>query len=101
MKKETIIYFVIGIVILLLAITFYFKTNTYRVIFAVDGAAYETKEVRKNTSFSSLPKPEKEGYAFIGWYDEDGNLLETSTIILKDTVYYARWAEIVTEEENH
>ncbi len=82
---------------IIVGITIYFKTNTYDVLFAVDGNLYQKIEVRKHTSLHEIPKPEKEGYAFIGWYDEEENILETTTVIDKDSVYYARWAEIVTE----
>ena len=82
-------------------IAFYYKANTFKITFAVDGAVFETMEIRKNTSIRDYPKPEKEGYAFIGWYDKDGNLLESSTVVNENLVFYARWAEIVTEDEDN
>ena len=41
----------------------------------------------------------KRSYTFLGWYDENNNLLEENTKITDDTVYYAKWAVIVTDDE--
>ena len=56
-------------------------------------------EVRKNTEFGNIERPTKEGYTFLGWYDEKNNLLEETTRIEADTVYYAKWAIIATDKE--
>ena len=77
----------------------YVKTDVYQVTLAIDGVVYKTVEVRKNTEYGSIERPEKEGYTFLGWYDENNNLLEETTKITDDTVYYAKWAVIVTDEE--
>ena len=77
----------------------YVKTDVYQVTLAIDGEVYKTVEVRKNTEYGSIERPEKEGYTFLGWYDENNNLLEETTKITDDTVYYAKWAVIVTDEE--
>lgn len=75
------------------------KTDVYQVTLAIDGEVYKTMEVRKNTEFGDIERPEKEGYTFLGWYDENNNLLEENTKITDDIVYYAKWAVIVTDEE--
>ena len=95
------ILFILGIVVLLIAfIVIYFKFNVYEVTFIVDNEIYETVEVRKNTTLESVPTPAKEGYAFIGWYEDNDTVYESSNMrIKKDTVYYARWATIVTSED--
>ena len=77
----------------------YVKTDVYQVTLAIDGEVYKTMEVRKNTEFGDIERPEKEGYTFLGWYDENNNLLEENTKITDDIVYYAKWAVIVTNEE--
>ena len=99
MKKENILWIGIIVLLIIISIVVIFKENTYKVTFAVDNEVYTEMDVRKNTSIKELPKPEKEGYAFIGWYDEEGNILETTTKITQNIVYYARWATIVTEED--
>lgn len=99
MKKQN--YFFIFLVILcIIALIFvYVKMDVYQVTLAIDGEVYKTMEVRKNTEFGNIERPEKEGYTFLGWYDETNNLLEENTKITNDTVYYAKWAVIVTEDE--
>lgn len=98
MKKSTY-FFIGGIVVLLISlIVLLFQNNVYQVVFAVDGEPYKTIEVRKNATIKENIIPEKEGQVFIGWYDQEGNLLEEETTIQKDTVYYARWG-IISEEE--
>lgn len=42
----------------------------------------------------SLPKAEREGYVFEGWYDSSGNKLTTSTAHGSDRNYVAKWSEI-------
>lgn len=42
----------------------------------------------------SLPKAEREGYVFEGWYDSSGNKLTTSTAHGADRNYVAKWSEI-------
>lgn len=99
MKKN--IAFILSIVVVLIAfIVVYFKFNVYEVTFVVDNEIYETVEVRKNTTLESVPTPTKEGYAFIGWYEDNDTVYESNTRIKKDTVYYARWATIITSEED-
>ena len=85
--------------ILIIGMTLFFKYDCYNVTFAVDQTSFQELKVRKNTTIQEIPQPQKEGFVFIGWYDEEGNLLESSTVIQKNMVYYARWGEIVTEEE--
>ncbi len=99
-SKWTIGIITILSILLIIGMVIYFKYDVYYVTFAVDGTSYKELDVRKNTKISDIPKPEKEGYVFIGWYDEEGNLLDSSTVIQKNIVYYARWGAIVTEEEN-
>ena len=98
-SKWNIGIIVLFCMLLVISMVIYFKYDVYYVTFAVDGASYKELHVRKNTKIPDIPKPEKEGYVFIGWYDEEGNLLDSSTVIQKNIVYYARWGEIVTEEE--
>ena len=87
-------------VVCIIALIFvYVKTDVYQVTLAIDGEVYKTTEVRKNTEYGSIERPSKEGYTFLGWYDENNNLLEETTHITADSVYYAKWAVIVTDDE--
>lgn len=87
-------------VVCIIALIFvYVKTDVYQVTLAIDGEVYKTTEVRKNTEYGSIERPSKEGYTFLGWYDENNNLLEETTHITADSVYYAKWTVIVTDDE--
>jgi len=48
---------------------------------------------------NNVPRPERDGFAFIGWYDQNGNLFDEKIKIQNNEVYYARWAEIITDDE--
>ena len=37
--------------------------------------------------------PIKEGYTFLGWYDEDGNKASSNTIVTRDMTLTARWQQ--------
>lgn len=97
MNKSNVFFIVSIVILLILFITVYFKFNVYKVTFVVDNEIYQTVEVRKDTKLDNIEVPTKDGYAFIGWYDEDNNVFESDQKITKDVVYYARWATIVTD----
>ena len=35
--------------------------------------------------------PKKSGCIFDGWFDEDGNIIKDSLLLVKDTIIYAKW----------
>ncbi len=98
MKKQILFLSIISL-LLIGMITILFKNNTYELTFVVDSEIYNILKIRKNTILTSLEPPKKEGYSFIGWYDEEKELLKSNQKITEDKVYYARFAKIVTEEE--
>ena len=56
---------------------------TYTITFdAGEGATLDTqtKQVTNENAYGELPIPTKEGYTFIGWYDENNNKIESTTI---------------------
>jgi len=63
-----------------------------------DGASGTTRPtievlVEKGTAIGTLPKPERKGYTFKGWYTaaSGGTKIKTTTKIKKDVTYYAQW----------
>jgi len=101
MKKDyNLIAIVTTILILfILGITLVFKLNSYKITFIVNNEIYKTIEARKNKILNNVPRPERDGFAFIGWYDQNGNLFDEKIKIQNNEVYYARWAEIITDDE--
>ncbi|MBC1953651.1 LPXTG cell wall anchor domain-containing protein [Listeria welshimeri] len=80
------------------------ETIYHTATFDVDGVQInDTKEI--STLIEEPPTPTKEGYTFIGWFDEDGNEWDFSTDKMpeKDLTLYARFdkdtSEVVVPEE--
>ena len=66
----------------------------YSVSFRAEGAEIPSVRLRIGQSLNTLPEaPEKEGFAFLGWADETGELLETVSG-QEDMVLTARYREI-------
>lgn len=98
MKKRTkLILLILTLIIIIGGITFYFQTNTYEVVFYNDGNIYETVNVRKNRMMDRPTNPTKDGYIFLGWYDQDNNIFDFKTNINKNMVLVAHWGQIVEE----
>lgn len=98
MKKNTkLILLILTLIIIITAITFYFQTNTYEIVFYNDGNIYETINVRKNKTMTRPNTPIKDGYIFLGWYDQDNNLFDFKNNIDKNMILVAHWGQIVEE----
>lgn len=48
------------------------EVQTYKVIFMVDEEVYDTSETEVGENVKFPVNPEKNGYVFKGWYDEEG-----------------------------
>ena len=73
------------------------SSNTYTVSFDLncEGAtgAPERQSIKRGETANKPDDPEKEGYTFIGWYDEKGysDLYNFDTAVTSDTILYAKW----------
>ncbi|WP_034600343.1 InlB B-repeat-containing protein, partial [Lacrimispora aerotolerans] len=72
------------------------KGNQYIIQFIsndVNGTPIVTELIQEYPSrFGTLPTPEKTGYSFAGWFDENGNEVEKgSWIDADDRIYKAKW----------
>ncbi len=69
----------------------------YQVTFDTDGEDPEIeakkKEVTYGEKYGELPEPSKEGNKFLGWYDDEGNKIDSSTNvdITEDTTLHAKF----------
>lgn len=64
------------------------------VTFTSDGESYHSTTVPYGSSMEeTVPgDPEKDGYVFAGWYDENGkNVFEHSTVPAEDITFTAKW----------
>ena len=50
------------------------------------------KGIKYGETYGTLCNTSKEGYNFIGWYDENNNQVTSSTIMTKDTTLTAKWS---------
>ena len=72
------------------------------VTFKAEGGAcgVERAKVNENKKLESLPKPEREGYTFLGWYIENTETKVTlETIYENSTTLVARWKKEVSVEK--
>ena len=97
-ENKLYIYLGLAIVILIGAIVLYFKTNVYTVKLYSDGELIETIKTRRNRPLKEPSPLTKEGYMFIGWYQEDGELFNLENNITRNVSLTAGWGLITTEE---
>ncbi len=50
------------------------------------------------SAMSSIPTASREGYIFLGWFDEDGRKLDSEYLLFGNTTFTARWEEAPEEE---
>ena len=94
--EEKVINFVINDNFGDVKLTATFKINQYTISFDTDGGSEIPSEVQDFGTLISEPDedPVKEGYNFIGWYDEDGNEFlfnEDAKVPAEDVTIYAKW----------
>lgn len=96
MDKKKIIAIVASIVVCLIVISiviFAINNNkSYTVTFNSDGGTeVASQTVNKNKTVKEPEKPTKEGYVFLGWYDENDLKFNFNTKIDKDITLTAKW----------
>ena len=96
-KTSKIVLSLFTIILMIAGVVVFFKTNTYNVNFYNDGTLVETIETRKNKTIKAIEQPEKEGYVFIGWDTNNGEVFDFDKNITENTNLYARWATIVLD----
>lgn len=57
-----------------------------------DDTSTDTIGVVEGKKVKDLEIPEKQGYTFEGWYDDQGNKLDGDTVISESTTIVARWS---------
>ena len=74
---------------------------TYTVTFDGNGGSVDTPRVTRTagTEIGSMPVPEAEGYAFLGWFTArtGGTQVTASTKVTTNVTYYARWQAVEDE----
>ena len=76
--------------------TFYYTANDYNVTYysTTKTTAYTTQSVKYNSSYSLPTAPTKDGFAFVGWSQDENNTSEWSSgtkTCAGNTAWYAVW----------
>ena len=99
-KKVIIIASIIGVILLaVISSLAIIKLLNAKVVVTFDSKGGETVEslkVKKGTEVT-LPTVSREGYNFLGWYDESNKKVESKVTIKKATTFHAQWEEIPKE----
>ena len=96
-KKKKIIIISVAIILIIaivIAAIFIIKANKkFTITFDTDGGSkVESMEVKKNETCRLPRDPEKEGYIFLYWVDENGNSVLKDFVVTKDRKLKAKWA---------
>ncbi len=96
--KLKYLYLILFILFIIFGIFIFSRTQLCTVTYVVDGEITETEKVNKDSSFPSIDSPRKDGYVFVGWYDENNTLYTDDISIERDVIVYARWAIIDVDD---
>ena len=102
LDKKTIIIIILGVLLLLVLLFFLFGRNgSYTITFDSNGGTQISSIEVKDNEIVKLPNaPEKEGYKFVGWTNEDGKVITKGTKVTEDITLKAEWisqdAKVVT-----
>lgn len=70
------------------------KKESYKVIFKVDNRNYDVVIVSNANEIEFPDTPEKRGYTFLGWYDNNDNQLTSASELNDDITVYAKFKPI-------
>ena len=94
MKKKWSIVLILIILLLLLFILYLLFGNekSFTITFDTNGGSEITSLEVKNGEIVKLPEtPTKDGYKFVGWINENGNIITEGTKVTEDITLKAEW----------
>ncbi len=98
-KKKCIIVLVLIILLLLIFILYllFGREKSFTITFDTNGGTEISSIEVKNGEIVKLPEnPTKDGYVFVEWIDENGNVVTKDTILDKNITLKAIWKEPYT-----
>ena len=92
-KKGKVILILIILLLLLIILWLLFWNNrSFTIVFDTNGGSLITNIEVKNGEAVKLPEaPNKEGYKFIGWVNENGKVITNGTKVDRDLTLKAEW----------
>lgn len=104
-KKTLIIIGLILVLLLIILFLIFGRKGSYTITFDTNGGNEIASIEVKNNEIVKLPEdPVKEGYTFIGWTNEEGNILTEGTKLTDDVTLKAEWisndAKTITADFN-
>ena len=102
-KKNWIIALIIIIILLIIFILYllFGKQKSFTITFNTDGGTEISNIEVKNNEIVELPNsPTKEGYKFVGWTNDEGNIIIKGTKVTKDLILKANWIKNDVETVN-
>ena len=97
MKKKIIIISIVILAISIIGIVIFLsigQENKYTISFDTNGGKKLSAIKVNDGDTVNLPKPEKEGYIFVGWYTEDGKAFDFNTVLTSNIKLIAKWKPI-------
>lgn len=97
MKKKVAIFLIVIVLLLLLLFILYLlfgREKSFTITFDTDGGTNISSITIKNGETIKLPNnPTKDGYTFIGWVNENNNIVTNGLKLSKDTTLKATWID--------
>ena len=91
-KKMIIIFILLLIILTVVLFLIFGRKGSYTITFDTNGGSeISTIEVKDGEVVKLPGEPVKEGYTFVGWTNEDGNLLTEGTKLKDDISLKAEW----------
>ena len=104
-KKTLIIIVLVLILFLIFLFLIFGRKGSYTITFDTNGGSEISAIEVKNGEVVKLPEvPKKDNYKFVGWTNEEGNVITKGTKVTEDITLKAQWisndAETITAEFN-
>ncbi len=96
--KLKYLYLILFVLIIIFGIFVFSRSQLCTITYVIDDAIVQTEKINRNSSFPLIDSPSKDGYVFVGWYDENNTLYTEDVSIDHDVVVYARWGIIDVDD---
>lgn len=97
-KKQIIVTSTILILVIIILLILFGCEQKYNITFNTDGGSQISDiKISKDKTLNLKETPTKEEYIFVGFTDQDGNIVTSNYTVNKDTKLTANW---ISKDEN-